>query len=67
MVHNNEVHHLKCEASMLPMFFWYLIFGVGLGGGVQGKTPDSDRFWIFGDIGILVCLKNEKGAEEGAL
>lgn len=55
---------------MLPLFFWYLIFGVeegGEGGGVQGKMPDSDRFWIFGDIGILICLKNEKGIEEGSV
>lgn len=26
-----------------------------------------ERFWIFGDICILVCLKNEKGVEEEAL
>lgn len=34
---------------------------------MQGKMPDSDRFWIFGAIGILICLRNEKGVEEGSV
>lgn len=37
------------------------------GGGLQGKMPDSNRFWIFGAIGILICLRNEKGVEEGSV
>ena len=43
---------------------YFLVFNFRRGGGeegggkgVQGKMPNSDRFWIFGDIGMLVYFE----------